>query len=120
MVVYLPSLDEVTALKQTGVMKHEDVLKVLHTQSLVDSLGELTVSLPANSLHSPVSIHMTVGHHLHKWLPDPLGEERGKGLVNSSALSWIHSVSKFQSLNILLTKFHHFHLLPYSSTNQTV
>jgi len=27
MVVYLPSLDEVTALKQTGVMKHEDVLK---------------------------------------------------------------------------------------------
>ena len=27
-VVYLPSLDEVTALKQTGVMKHDDVLKV--------------------------------------------------------------------------------------------
>ena len=27
-VVYLPSLDEVTALKQTGVMEHDDVLKV--------------------------------------------------------------------------------------------
>ena len=123
MVVYLPSLDEVTALKQTGVVKHEDVLKVLHTQSLVDSLGKLTVSLPASSLHSLVSIHMAVGHYLHKWLPDSLVEERGKGLVNSSELAWIHSLSKFQNLNIIYCP-PNFIISIFccivSSTNQTV
>ena len=47
-VVYLPSLDEVTALKQTGVMEHSDVLKVT---SSVKPATFVVWSLPLKELY---------------------------------------------------------------------